>query len=297
MQFAKFGVQFRNFPSQFNGKILDRMIDVAVRSEKLGFDSLWMVDHLEMRPPMSYESQPIPECWTAISALACTTKKMRIGSLVTCSLFRNPAYLAAICNTLNEVSGDRLIVGLGSGWFEQEFRAYGIPYPSPLDRIRATKTALTILREKRTRSAFPVWVGGSGEKSTLKLVAKGADGCSLFGDHETIRRKLEILEKYCSSFNRQFRDVTKSKHSNVVIGVNNTEVASKLRKIIPDESKWSNFILSNIVGTPDQCVVQVEKYLKAGINYLTLTFPDLFETNCLDIFSNEVIEEITRFSS
>jgi alkanesulfonate monooxygenase SsuD/methylene tetrahydromethanopterin reductase-like flavin-dependent oxidoreductase (luciferase family) len=289
MAVARFGVQFRNFPSQFGNEILDRMIEVANKCEVLGFDSVWMVDHLEMRPPISYESQPIPECWSAISALASSTRKIKIGSLVTCSLFRNPYYLSKICSTINEISNGRIIAGIGSGWFEEEFGAYGISYPKPSERIAATRKALTIIRESNGPSAFPIWIGGSGEGATLKLVAKLADGCSLFGDPNIVRRKLEVLERYCNNYGRKPEQITKSKQSNVVIGEDEKEVALQLRKIVTDESKWPTFISNNIVGTPDECRAQVQRYLESGIEYLTLSFPDLFETNCLDIFSSEVI--------
>jgi alkanesulfonate monooxygenase SsuD/methylene tetrahydromethanopterin reductase-like flavin-dependent oxidoreductase (luciferase family) len=292
MEPTKFGVQFRNFPREYDGKILDHMIEVAIKCEDLGFDSIWMIDHLEMCPPISYESQPIPECWSTLSALASATHKITIGSLVSCSLFRNPSYLSAICNTLSKISHDRLIVGIGSGWFDQEFHAYGIHYPSPGERVAATRNTLEILRKRIARPSYPIWIGGSGEGATLKLVAKAADGCSLFGDPDTVKRKLKILESYCALIGRGFAEMTKSKHSNVVIGTTTSEVSSKLSKIIPDKSKWNNFFLNNIVGTPTRCLEQAEKYVASGANYLTLTFPDLFETNCLDIFSNEVIEQI-----
>jgi alkanesulfonate monooxygenase SsuD/methylene tetrahydromethanopterin reductase-like flavin-dependent oxidoreductase (luciferase family) len=288
---VKFGIQFRNFPSLIGGGVLDKMIDVANMCETLGFDSIWMIDHLEMRPPISYESQPIPECWATISALASATKHIKIGSLVTCSLFRNPFYLSSICNTVHEVSNGRLITGIGSGWFEGEFRNYGVAYPNPSQRLAVTKAVLTILRQKR-KNSFQIWLGGSGEKGTLKLVAKSADGCSLFGDPDSVHHKLSVLENYCMLFNRRSREITKSKHSNVIIAKDKTIVFSKLHSIVPDESRWSNFIANNIVGTPDDCRRQVERYLDAGIEYLTLSFPDLFEEAPLDLFSREVIEQL-----
>jgi alkanesulfonate monooxygenase SsuD/methylene tetrahydromethanopterin reductase-like flavin-dependent oxidoreductase (luciferase family) len=268
------------------------MIEVAVKCENLGFDSIWMVDHLEMRPPISYESQPIPECWSAISALASTTRKMKIGSLVSCSLFRNPNYLSSVCKTVNEVSHGRLIAGVGSGWFDEEFRDYGIPFLSTSERLSKTEESVVALRKTGDRESFPIWVGGSGEKSTLKLVAKYADGCSFFGDPLTIRHKLEILEKHCRSTGRDLNRITRSKHSNVVIAETVNGVHSKLRRIIPDESKWGAFIANNIVGSPDECFVQAKKFVELGVNYLTLTFPDVFENGALDVFSNEVMRKM-----
>ncbi|MHB1908123.1 MAG: LLM class flavin-dependent oxidoreductase [Nitrososphaerales archaeon] len=284
MSQLKFGVQFRNFPSQFGGDIMQRIVAVAKKCEDLAFDSVWMVDHLEMRPPIAYESQPIPDCWTTISALASSTNRIGIGSLVTCTLFRNPKYLVKVCETINKISKGRLIVGLGSGWFEKEFQSYGIEYPRAAIRISSCKQAAKLLKNK-----VPVWIGGSGEKSTLKMVAEYADGCSLFGDPQTVAHKLKVIQNYCQDRGSNYDALTKSKHSNVVIAETKDLVEQKLRNIIPDENKWNDFSKSNIVGTPDECREQVKQYIAAGIGYFTLSFPDLFELNCLDLFSNSVI--------
>lgn len=294
MSELRFGVQFRNFPRRHEGGLLRRMIEAAERSESLGFDSLWMIDHLEMRPPISNESQPIPDCWSVLSALASCTSRIRVGSLVSCTLFRSPRLLAKSCETVQEISSGRLIVGIGSGWFEDEFRRYGIYYPTPKERISATRTTANILRAAATNPAFPVWIGGSGEKSTLKLVASQADGCSLFGNADIVRKKLEILDRYCSELGREKKEITKSKHSNVVIAESEAEVERKLRHIVSDETKWKNFRDSNIVGLPGECLEQVRGYIRAGVNYLTLSFPDWYDLNCLEIFSTSVIDELGR---
>ena len=263
---------------------MQRIVAVAKKCEALSFDSVWMIDHLEMRPPIAYESQPIPDCWTTISALASSTNRIGIGSLVTCTLFRNPKYLVRVCETIDKISKGRLIAGLGYGWFEKEFRSYGIGYSQTAIRISSCKQAAKLLKNK-----VPIWIGGSGEKSTLKMVAEYADGCSLFGDPYTVSRKLKVLQDYCQDFGSNYDALTKSKHSNVIIAENKDLVEQKLRNIIPDESKWNDFAKSNIVGTPEECREQVKQYVSAGIDYFTLSFPDLFEQNCLDLFSNSVI--------
>ncbi len=293
LQEIKFGVQLRNFPSHFDGEICSRIIALALRCEKLGYDSVWMVDHLEMRPPIAYEAQPIPECWSMISAMASATSRINVGSLVSCCLFRNPAYLARICDTLAELSNNRLVVGLGSGWFQEEFDSYGLEFPATKERMHSLRrTIQTIQKIHGSNVQYPIWIGGSGENVTLRLVAKYAAGCSLFGGPQIVERKLNVLRGHCAELKRNYEAITKSKQSNVVIANTKAEVEEKLRKIIPDESKWEDFLASNIVGTPDDCIKQVQRYSRAGANYLTLNFPDLFESNCLDIFSNEVIREL-----
>jgi alkanesulfonate monooxygenase SsuD/methylene tetrahydromethanopterin reductase-like flavin-dependent oxidoreductase (luciferase family) len=283
---------------KYGGDVVNKMIQVAKKCESYGFDSVWMIDHLEMNPPISYENQPIPECWSMIASLAATTGHVRIGSLVSCVLFRNPSYLAKISKTISDISSGRLIVGIGSGWFEGEFKNYGFDYPRTKERIsRTSNTAETLIRErKEDEYHVPLWIGGSGENLTLKLVAKYADGCSLFGDPDTIRRKLSILREHCSDIGRDYRAITKSKHSNVIIGESQNDVNEKLRSIIRDESKWNGFVRSNIVGTPEQCRYQIKAYAEAGIEYFTLSFPDLFDLSCLEIFSTSVIGELVSIA-
>jgi alkanesulfonate monooxygenase SsuD/methylene tetrahydromethanopterin reductase-like flavin-dependent oxidoreductase (luciferase family) len=299
MRKLKFGVQFRNFPMKYGDRIINKMIDVAGLCESYGYDSIWMIDHLEMNPPISYEYQPIPECWSMISALASCTQKIKIGSLVSCALLRNPKYLTRICETVDDVSSGRLIVGIGSGWFEGEFRNYGIEFPETKKRISKTRETAQILLENTNRDGLhvPIWIGGSGETLTLKVVAKYADGCSLFGDPETIRRKLSVLREHCLDQHRDYDTIGKSKQSNVIVGESQDEVSSKLSSIVPDESKWKAFVSANIVGTPSKCREQVRTYAEAGIDYFTLSFPDLFDLRCLEIFSTSVIGELISIAS
>jgi alkanesulfonate monooxygenase SsuD/methylene tetrahydromethanopterin reductase-like flavin-dependent oxidoreductase (luciferase family) len=288
----KFGIQFRNFPRKFRGEIVDQMLDVAKNCERLGFDSIWMIDHLEMKPPISYESQPIPECWTILSSLAVTTTHMQIGSLVSCALFRNPSYLGKICATISEICSNRLIVGLGSGWFEGEFSSYGLSYPSTRERISITANTADLIRRSIPKVRLPIWIGGSGENLTLKMVARFADGSSMFGDPATVRRKISVLQDHCKKQRRDFSSIVKSKHSNVIVAESEEQVEQQLSQIVPDRSKWKNFSENNIVGDPQKCREQILRYVDAGVEYFTLSFPDLFDLTCLDIFSKSVMSEI-----
>jgi alkanesulfonate monooxygenase SsuD/methylene tetrahydromethanopterin reductase-like flavin-dependent oxidoreductase (luciferase family) len=308
---VRFGVQFRNFPSDLGDSLFDRMAEISRECESLGFDGLFMIDHLMLRPPISYESQAIPECWNVLAYIAARTSSVRLGSLVSCVPFRSEAYLANLCLTLIDILGspERLIVGLGSGWFEDEFKAYGIPCPLPkarLAELRQTVVALRQIFDARVGalghqetdhpafSAPKVWIGGSGESLTLRAVAKLADACSLFGDVEAVYRKLALLDSFCAVYGRDPRTLTRSKHSNVVFATNEDRVRFKMRKIISNEKKWNDFERANIVGTPEQCLSQIAAYWRAGITYFTLSFPDLFEIEPLREFSELVIRRINQ---
>jgi alkanesulfonate monooxygenase SsuD/methylene tetrahydromethanopterin reductase-like flavin-dependent oxidoreductase (luciferase family) len=167
--------------------------DMAVASEELGFDSLWLQDHLIFRRPTG--ASGAEECWTLLSALAASTRRVELGTLVICMPFRNPALLAKMADALDEVSDGRLILGVGAGWHEPEFDAFGYPFDHRVGRFEEAFTILTtLLREGRIDFAGtyyqardcellprgprphgpPTLVGTSGERM-LRLTARHAD--------------------------------------------------------------------------------------------------------------------------
>ncbi len=300
--FPKFGIQFRNFPKITADSLFDKIAEVSHEAERAGYDSLWTIDHLMLCPPISYESQPIPDAWTALVQIANETTSVDIGTLVTSSLFRSAEYLAKLSEALYLISSGRLQVGIGAGWFEQEFRAYGIPFPSPMQRLAMVENQVKYLRKyfrslgqdltkdgMPLASSPPIWIGGSGPRLTLKLAAKIADACNLFGNPKTVQERLELLELYCRKFSRDPKEIIKSKHSNVVIGRSKAEVEKKFAEIVPERSKWKEFSTSNIVGTASECVESLRKYILVGVEYFTLNFPDLFEIDPLKLFMTDVV--------
>jgi len=297
-----FGVQFRNFDPSLGYSLMEKIGEVGKECEDLSYDSLWMVDHLAMRPPIATESQPIPECWTTVSYLAQITRKIHVGSLVSCVLFRDLSYLGRVCRTINELAPGRLEIGIGAGWFEDEFRAYGIAFPETKERSRSLENAALYLgnlfKDKQSSNTPRIWIGGSGESRTLKTVARYGDACSLFGDPETVGNKIRILKGYRSSNqsgeSSSSDEFVYSKHSNVIIGRDNQEVRRKLSRILPNESKWPAFIASNIVGSQEECVAKVRRFMERGVNYFTLSFPDLFEVEPLRFFNETVVRSFDR---
>ncbi|MHB8568157.1 MAG: LLM class flavin-dependent oxidoreductase [Nitrososphaerales archaeon] len=288
----RFGIQFRNFDARLSDGVIDKIGEIGQECEKLSFDSIWMIDHLSMRPPIAYESQPIPECWTTIAYLAERTHRMKLGSLVSCVLFRSAPYLARLSKAIDEVSRGRLTIGLGSGWFEEEFRAYGLSYPDAKTRSDVLEETVIFLLDffRSSNSRVPeIWIGGSGESRTLRTVARYANACSLFGDPETVRRKVNVLNEYRKNVHGVEPKFSYSKHGNVIIGSDKEEVEEKLSKIIKDRSKWPAFVQSNIVGTSEECREQIKKFTDAGVDCFTLSFPDLFEIEALRLFDESVI--------
>src|SRR6266404_720050 len=207
----------------------EAMTNVAKAADEDGYESIWMVDHFHTVPTPTQEVTF--ECWISLAAIARDTKRVRIGQIVTCNSYRNPALLAKMASTLDILSHGRLNFGIGAGWYEHEYKAYGYPYPDAPERLRMLREALKVIHAMwsqeeavfegkyyQVRGAInqpkgvqkphiPILIGGSGEKVTLKLVALYGDACNVGGDLKTLQHKLEVLKGHCDNVGRNFSDI------------------------------------------------------------------------------------------
>jgi F420-dependent oxidoreductase-like protein len=204
---------------------------VARAAEETGFTSLWLMDHFVQIPQIGREWEDMLESHTTLAYLAGVSERLRLGTLVTGVTYRNLAHLAKIVATLDVLSGGRALCGLGAAWFEREHRLYGWDFPPPARRYELLEDALELLPlmwgkgsppfEGRTvtvpetvcyprplQERIPILVGGSGERRTLALVARHADACNLFGDADTVRRKLSVLDEHCAAIGRDRAQIT-----------------------------------------------------------------------------------------
>jgi F420-dependent oxidoreductase-like protein len=213
----------------------ERLAEVAVAAEDAGFASLWVMDHFLQIPPVGPHWEDMLDSYTTLGFLAGRTSTIRLGTLVTGVTYRNIAHLAKIVATLDVLSGGRANCGIGAAWFEREHTAYGWRFPPRAERFALLEDALELLPlmwgkgapayEGRTirvpeavcyprplQEKVPILVGGSGERVTLRLVARHADACNLFGDPETVRRKVEVLHAHCA---REGRDPAEVRITNL----------------------------------------------------------------------------------
>ncbi len=220
--------------------------------------SVWVYDHFHTVPVPSEEATH--EAWSLMAALAAVTGRVRLGQMCTCMGYRHPAYLAKVAATVDVISEGRLDVGIGGGWYEHEWRAYGYDFPPIGVRLGMLLDGVEIMRQAWTtgrathdgayyqvdgalcyprplqgtsvegspRNGIPLWVAGGGEKKTLRIAAHYADYTNFDGTPETFARKSEILAEHCRQVGRDYDEIVRSADYNVVIGRDEREVTARL---------------------------------------------------------------------
>ena len=287
---------------------------VVLTCERLGYDSVWLNDHFFTSPyfyPLPPPSAPYYECWVTLSALATLTKKVRLGTLCTNVSFRNPALLAKMAACLDVLSGGRLELGLGAGWFEEEHNAYGIPFPRTSERAEKLKEAVTIIRrlwsEERVsfkgkhfvvKDAYcspkplqkplpPICVGARGSRIMLRAVAECADHWNIQTPitPKQYQRKVQILERYCRESKRDPKTIVRSLWAGTIIGKDEKDFDKSVAELKP---RQPSYLESRIAGTPEQCIETIQQYVNMGVTVFILYFT-VNELRSLEIFARKVI--------
>ncbi|HYH50049.1 MAG TPA: LLM class F420-dependent oxidoreductase [Acidimicrobiia bacterium] len=232
---TRLGLQIPNFtfPGVADPELFETIAGIATSAENNGFDSVWVMDHLYQIEMVGPKEDAMFEAYTLLGALAARTRRASLGTMVSGVTYRNPALLAKIVTTLDVISSGRAILGIGAAWNVDEHTGYGFDYPSDKERLDRLEEALQINRAMFTeeaptfegrhyrvqqvlnnprpiRGGIPVLIGGSGEKRTLKLVAQYGDACNLFGDPDTVRHKIGVLERHCADVGRDPAEITKT---------------------------------------------------------------------------------------
>ena len=281
------------------------LLDRASTIERLGYHSIWLVDHFWNR---GVPDADVLECTTAMSALCAATTKLRVGSLVLCNSFRNPGMLAKVLSSIDNISGGRVEIGLGAGWMDEEYRAYGYEFPTMGARLRQLEEGVQILKAMLTakQASFagryytvadaynspqpvqkphpPITIGGSGEKVMLKIVAKYADRWNCLAGYRSFEQKFNSLKQHCDAVGRDIKSINISEQLEVCIGTNEAEIEEKW-KIAQRLPFWR----TAIKGTPPQVIEQLRDRQKRGIEFFTVIFGDLNSPQSIDLFAREVM--------
>ena len=305
----------------------DVIIKMSKEAERLGYDSVWFFDHFHTAPhPGKF---PVFECWTIMTALATLTEKVRLGQIVTCALYRNPAYLAKIGSIVDVISGGRLEFGIGACWYEHEFRAYSYRFPKYTDRVDMLEETVEVLKKLWTEEVTnhkgqyfslvenynypkpmqkphpPILIGGSGEKLMLKVVAKHADKWNGGWGLEEYREKLNVLKKHCESVGRDISKIQLTYTSDIVVANTKREA----EELILDWRKLQSKVLAktvdvnmekyqhhHIVNDPEGALESLKRIVReVKVSEFILYNPFASNLDLMQLLYNEVVDPLKKY--
>jgi F420-dependent oxidoreductase-like protein len=279
------------------------------------FDSVWTLDHFVPPGVGANEAGMCMEGWTALAAGAQATERLRFGCLVTGNTYRYPAVLAKMAATVDHISNGRLEVGIGAAWHEREHRAYGIPFPSVKERQDRLEEAVQLIRllfDSDGPVSFhgtyyhldnapfspkcvqqphaPIFVGGGGEKRTLRTVARYADGMNVSGGLDAVKHKIEVLEQHCRDAGRDPNEITKSLFAPVIVLPDEERVKRARERfapmfgVSPEEAEGQV-----LIGTPEYVRGMIQRFADIGISYITMMSRAPYNFELYRRISDEVV--------
>lgn len=280
------------------------VLTLARHVERTGWDGIWYADHF--MPNAADTSTPWPEAWVTLSALGALVPRLRIGTLVAGNTYRHPAVLAKMAATLDHVTGGRVVLGLGSGWQENEHRQYGIPFFTVAERLARLDEACAVITSlfRETKSSFegrfyrlenaslepkpvqdplPLLIGGGGEQVTLKITAKHANEWNVWGTPAILEHKMRILDDHCHTLGRDPRSIRRTAVALLFMSDDQAFL---------DRMRAANIQQPALIGTVDEIRGLVAEYERIGVDELIVpdfTLGDMLQkTATLDRFITEV---------
>ena len=260
-------------------------------AEQHGYSWFSVMDHLIQLPFVGPADEPFMEGWTALTALAAVTSKIRLATLVSSVAYRNPAHLAKIASGVDIISRGRLTLGIGAGWHDVEYKQYGWEFPpKPATRIAQLEDAIKLIKTMWTepRATYhgkyfhvedailepkpvqkphpPIMVGGSGEQLTLRVVARHADACNVFGDPEQVQHKLEILRQHCAREGRDYTQIERTCTTALMLAKDEAALKAKKERLHVTEP------IRGYALTVPQAIELVGRYQAAGIQMFICSF-------------------------
>ncbi len=283
----------------------DNLSSIARDAEAAGVDHLWVMDHLRQIPQVGPAWADLPDPYVTLTWLAAATERIRLGTLVSPAFLHRPAALAKQVATLDVLSAGRAICGLGVGWFAQEYAAAGITFPSLDQRYAYLEDALQMLPVLWGKGAprfegstatladttsyprplqqhVPIIVGGSGERRTLRLAARYADGCNLFGEPDVVARKVAALRHHCDDVERDVGELDVSQLSTVLIGLRRDDVAMSIDRLRPKRISAERFAAQVNAGTVADHYERSMRLIDAGVRTLIVRLVDVTEPGAIE---------------
>ncbi len=303
------------------------MRELAVYADDSAWDSLWVYDHFHTVPVPSDEATH--EAWSLMSAYAATTSRIKLGQMCTAMGYRNPVYLAKVAATADVISGGRIQMGIGGGWYEHEWKAYGYGFPSAGVRLAMLDEGVQIMRDawRDGRVSFdgkhyqvdgaivapkplqeggpPMWIAGGGEKVTLKIAAKYAQYTNFTSEPEGFAHKSKVLAGHCRDVGTDYDGIVRSANFNAVIGESDDDVAKRIdriraRLVAKVNEKAVDSMLGTLTspdsasGTPEQVVEKLQRMSDLGCEYAILNFPEAaYDRSGIELFEQKVIPALS----
>ena len=308
----RFGLVINRFDwGDDRSQMAPRLASIARRAEAAGFDDLWVMDHFRQIPQVGRQWEDIPEAYTTLAYLAGVTSGIRLGTLVTGIGHRHPVVLGKTVATLDVLSGGRVNLGLGIGWDRAEHEGYGIPFPPVTDRYEHLEDILRMLPllwgrgspsfsgttfsapelicyPRPIQDPIPILIGGSGEKRTLRLVARYADACNLFGRPDVIRHKVGVLHRHCAEFERDPAEVEVSHLVNVMAATDRETLRERVELLRGRNMSAEAFMARYNAGTIEDQLDHLTSYQAAGASHSMVAMPDVHLEGSIEAFG-EVI--------
>lgn len=273
------------------GMSFAELLAIWREADRLGYDGASLYDLI---------TAPALECWTTLSALSAATERVRPIPLVLAWEYRHPPLLAKMAATLDEISGGRLILGLGAGGSRDDHERAGLPWRSLAERVGRLEEGVELLqrlwRASGSTSGPPVLIGGHDERYLLPAAARVADICNVGFDMsiEEWERKRRILARHCEESERDPGSLTLSHNATVIISRDSEAAEERARQLARQRAPRAATALAEpVVGTPETCVGRIEEYAAAGVSWFFLLFPDLPDLSSLRLFGREVLPALT----
>lgn len=295
-----------------------RSREIALLAEEIGYHHLWVYDHVETVPRR--EPEVCFEAWTMLGALAEVTDRAQLGQMVTCVGYRNAGLLAKQAANIDVFSGGRLILGVGAGWYHEEYAAYGYEYPSDRDRLALLEETVVAVKRlwtepsvtyagdhvrldgalcdpKPLQSLPPVWIGGGGEQVTLRIAARHADATNWQVGLDAFRHKSEVLARHCDEVGRDFAEITRTHAPDCLL----FDTEADLRRWLDSpggghlwgEQAPDDYVRDNFVGTDEQVAEKVQGFVDAGCEEFVLWFRDYPGVESLERFQADVVPRVS----
>ena len=290
-----------------------RSVELTRLAEELGYDHVWVYDHVETVPRR--EPSHVFEAYTMLAALTQCTTRVGLGQLVTCASYRNAGLLAKEAACIDVYSAGRVILGLGAGWYEEEYRSYGFPFLAPRDRLEALEETVSAVRRLwsedtvtlsgdhvHLRDAYcdpkplqqlpPILIGGGGEQVNLRIAARHADATNWQVGVEAFVRKSVLLERYCEEIGRPFTDITRTHGPDCRIFDTERDLQRWCDRVdgghLWGRQPADEYVRDNLVGTVEQVAEKTQSYVDAGAREFILWMRDYPSEESLRRFIAEV---------